>query len=543
MPTAHIDTFARDHLPPVEDQPEFLFDLPELQFGDPLNCASALLDRHVEEGRGDRLCLQAPGVRWTYNELAGKANRIAHVLVAEMGLVPGNRVLLHGPNHPMLAACWFGIIKAGGIVVGTMPMLRARELKPIIQKAQISHVLCDARLADEMNAALQESSAPARTLLFNGAPDSGSSLEAKMDGHPGPFQNVPTAADDICIIAFTSGTTGQPKGTLHFHRDIMAACACWPPAVLRATADDVFIGSPPLAFTFGLGGLLLFPLSIGASTVLLEKAPPQELMAAADTFRATVMFTAPTSYRAIALARQGQRLTGTSLRKCVSAGEPLPAATRSLWKDITGIELIDGIGATELLHIFISADEATARAGATGTVVPGYKACVMDESGRPAPIGQVGRLAVKGPTGCRYLADERQKQYVQNGWNYTGDAYLMDADGYFFYQSRTDDLIVSAGYNIAAPEVENALLEHPAVAECGVIGVPDPDRGQIVKAIVVLKAGHEASTTLVRELQDFVKTLIAPYKYPRAVEFRTQLPRTQSGKLQRFQLRADHAGR
>ena len=540
MTTAHIDTFARDHLPPVEDQPEFLFDLPELQFQDPLNCAYALLDRHVEEGRGDRLCLQGPGIEWTYAELADKANRIAHVLVSDMGLVPGNRVLLHGPNHPMLAACWFGIIKAGGIVVGTMPLLRARELKPIIQKAQISHVLCDVRLAEEVNAALLECSAPAQTLLFNGTPDSGPMLEAQMARHPGTFHNVATAADDTCIIAFTSGTTGQPKGTLHFHRDIMAACACWPPSVLRATPDDVFIGSPPLAFTFGLGGLLLFPLSIGASTVLLEKAPPQELMTAADTFKATVMFTAPTSYRAMALSRQGVPLRGSSLRKCVSAGEPLPAATRSLWKDITGIELIDGIGATELLHIFISADETHARAGATGTVVPGYKACVMDESGRPAPVGEVGRLAVKGPTGCRYLADERQKQYVQNGWNYTGDAYLMDADGYFFYQSRTDDLIVSAGYNIAAPEVENALLEHPAVAECGVIGAPDPDRGQIVTAIVVLKAGHEGSSALVKELQDFVKTLIAPYKYPRAIEFRTALPRTQSGKLQRFQLRADH---
>jgi 2-aminobenzoate-CoA ligase len=403
-------------------------------------------------------------------------------------------------------------------------------------------------LADEVNAALQESPAPAQTLFFNGAPDSGPTLEApleallevKMPSHPGTFQNVATAADDTCIVAFTSGTTGQPKGTLHFHRDIMAACACWPPAVLRAESSDVFIGSPPLAFTFGLGGLLLFPMSIGASSVLLEKAPPQELMAAVDTFRATIMFTAPTSYRAMALARQGVPLRDSTLRKCVSAGEPLPAATRSLWKDITGIELIDGIGATELLHIFISADETNARAGATGTVVPGYQACVMDESGQPAPVGHVGRLAVKGPTGCRYLADDRQRQYVKNGWNYTGDAYVMDADGYFYFQSRTDDLILSAGYNIAAPEVENTLLEHPAVAECGVIGVPDPDRGQIVTAFIVLKAGHEASSALVKELQDFVKARIAPYKYPRAIEFRTALPRTQSGKLQRFQLRADH---
>lgn len=541
MPTAHIDTFARDHLPPVEDQPEFLFDLPGLQFPEQLNCATELLDRRLQDGRGGRLCLQAPGVKWTYAELADNANRIAHVLTSEMGLVPGNRVLLHGPNHPMLAACWFGIIKAGGIVVGTMPMLRARELKAIIQKAQVSHVLCDARLADEVNAALLECHATAKTLVFNGAPDSGPTLETQMAGHPHTFHNIATAADDPCLIAFTSGTTGQPKGTMHFHRDVMASCACWPPHVLKATEDDVFIGSPPLAFTFGLGGLLLFPMSIGASAVLIEKASPPDLMAAVHTFQATILFTAPTSYRAIALARQGVPLSDSSLRKCVSAGEALPATTRTLWRDITGIELIDGIGATELLHIFISADECHARPGATGIVVPGYQACVMDENGHPAPIGVIGRLAVKGPTGCRYLADDRQTQYVRGGWNYTGDAYLMDADGYFYYQSRTDDLIVTAGYNVAAPEVEDALLEHPAVAECGVIGVPDTDRGQIVKAIVVLKAGGEASAALTKELQDFVKARIAPYKYPRAIEFCARLPRTQSGKLQRFQLRADQS--
>lgn len=543
MPTAHLDTFARDHLPPPEDLPEFLFGLPELQFPETINCAVALLDRHLAEGRGDRLCLQAPGVRWTYADLSDKASRIAHVLVSDMGLVPGNRVLLHGPNNPMLAACWFGIIKAGGIVVGTMPMLRARELKPVINKARISHVLCDARLADEMHAAVRECPTASRVLLFNGPADAGpeASLEARMARHAGTFRNVDTAADDPCIIAFTSGTTGEPKGTVHFHRDILAACVCWPPHVLKATPDDVFIGSPPLAFTFGLGGLLLFPLSIGASTVLIEKASPPDLLAAVETFQATVMFTAPTSYRAMALGRQGVPLQGSSLRKCVSAGEALPASTRALWRDVTGIELIDGIGATELLHIFISADEAHARPGATGTVVPGYQACVMDDHGQPVPMGQVGRLAVKGPTGCRYLADERQAHYVRQGWNYTGDAYLVDADGYFHYQSRTDDLIVSSGYNIAAPEVEDVLLAHPAVAECGVIGVPDIERGQVVKACVVLKAGYEESAGLAKELQDFVKAHIAPYKYPRLVEFHARLPRTQNGKLQRFQLRADHA--
>lgn len=541
MVTAHIDTFARDHLPPAEEQPEYLFDLPDLQFPAQLNCATELLDRHVDQGRGDRVCIQAPGadgaapVRWTYAELAERANRIAHVLVKDMGLQPGNRVLLRAPNNPMLAACWFGVVKAGGIAVGTMPMLRAKELGQIIQKAEVSHALCDAALVQELELAGAQCPSLRHTRLFNSSgPEA---LEAAMARHPATFRNVATAADDTCIIAFTSGTTGQPKGTMHFHRDVMAACACWPVHVLRATADDVFIGSPPLAFTFGLGGLLLFPMHIGASTVLVEKAAPKVLMDAARAFNATVLFTAPTSYRAIADAQPGVALPMGSLRKCVSAGEVLPAATRALWKAATGIELIDGIGATEMLHIFISADEAHARPGATGRAVPGYIACVMDDDGRPLPSGQVGKLAVKGPTGCRYLADARQRQYVKEGWNYTGDAYVMDEDGYFHYQSRTDDMIVSAGYNIASPEVEEALLQHPAVAECGVIGVADAERGQIVKAVVVLRAGHGASEALVLELQNFVKQRIAPYKYPRAVEFRAQLPRTETGKLQRFRLK------
>ncbi|MDH5538752.1 MAG: AMP-binding protein [Rhizobacter sp.] len=539
MTTAHIDTFSREHLPPTAEQPEFLFDLPELKFAERLNCATELLDRHLAEGRGDRLCIQAPGLRWTYADLADRANRIANVLVHDMGLVPGNRVLLRAPNNPMLAACWFGVIKSGGIVVGTMPMLRAKELKQIIAKAEVSHALCDARLADELRIAAADCPQLNKTMCFNDTSAAG--LDAAMARQPASFDNVDTAADDTCLIAFTSGTTGQPKGTMHFHRDVIASCVCWPPHLLRTTADDIFIGSPPLAFTFGLGGLLLFPLHIGASTVLIEKAAPPDLMAAADTFKATVMFTAPTSYRAIAVAREGSPMYAGSLRKCVSAGEVLPAATRALWKETTGIELIDGIGATEMLHIFISADEAHARPGATGKAVPGYVACVMDKAGKPAPAGQVGQLAVKGPTGCRYLADERQKTYVKDGWNYTGDAYLMDEDGYFHYQSRTDDMIVSSGYNIAAPEVEDALLQHAAVAECGVIGVADATRGQIVKAVVVLRPGFEASDALVRELQDFAKASIAPYKYPRAVEFRSELPRTGTGKLQRFRLRGEGA--
>ncbi len=544
MASAHLDTFARDHLPPPESWPTLRFDLPELQFPAQINCATDLLDRHVAEGRGDRVCIRSAGLSWTYGELQAQANRIANVLVNELGLLPGNRVLLRAPNNAMLAACWFAVIKAGGIAVATMPLLRARELRTLVDKAHISHALCDQHLADELLAAAADCPQLAHIKLFHGqglgtAVDG---LEAAMARQPATFANVDTAADDCCMFAFTSGTTGTPKATMHFHRDVMAACACWPRHVLRPSADDVFIGSPPLAFTFGLGGLVLFPMSVGASTVLLEKASPSHLIDAIREFGATVLFTAPTSYRA--MAARGAELRATSLRRCVSAGESLPAATRTLWREATGIELIDGIGATELLHIFISADEAHARPGATGTVVPGYRACVIDEAMNPLPPGQVGRLAVQGPTGCRYLADDRQTSYVRQGWNLTGDAYLMDADGYFHYQSRTDDMIVSSGYNIGAPEVEEALLLHPAVAECAVIGVPDAERGQIVKAFVVLRdrAGVASAQltpddSLVDELQHFVKQTIAPYKYPRAITFVSALPRTETGKLQRFRLR------
>ena len=531
--SAHIDTFARDHLPPVEQQPDYLFDRPELQFPEQINCASELLDRWVAGGQGSRLCIQGQGLRWTYADLQREANAIAQVLVQDMGLVPGNRVLLRGANSPRLAACWFAVVKAGGIAVGSMPLLRAKELTQIVHRAEVSHALCDARLADELALALPACPTLKQVVHFNSTEPTG--LDARAAGKHAHFDNVKTGRDDTCIIAFTSGTTGQPKGTMHFHRDVMAACACWPAHVLRPRADDVFIGSPPLAFTFGLGGLLLFPLAVGASTVLLEKASPDALPAAIAQYRATVCVTAPTSYRAMAPHLKQHDVS--SLRKCVSAGEALPAATRQLWKAASGIEMIDGIGSTELLHIFISHDEAHARPGATGTPVPGYLACVLDDAGKPAPPGQVGRLAVKGPTGCRYLADERQRQYVHDGWNVTGDAYLMDPDGYFVYQARTDDMIISGGYNIAGPEVEAALLLHEQVAECGVIGVADDERGQIVKAYVVLRPGAVASEALAGELQDFVKRSIAPYKYPRAIQFCNALPRTETGKLQRFRLR------
>jgi len=537
--TAHLDTFARDHLPPVESQPAFLFDLPELQFPERLNCATELLDRAVKEGRGERPCVSAPGgPSWTYAELQRQADRIAHVLVKDCGLVTGNRVLLRSANKPMAVACWFAIMKAGGIAVATMPMLRAKELKQIVEKGQVDFALCDQKLRGDLEMLLPVTPVLQRIVSFGDPSPDG--LEALMARHDGPFANVDTAAADTCLLAFTSGTTGQPKATMHFHRDVMASCVCFPTYVLRADENDVFIGSPPLAFTFGLGGLTLFPMQVGASTVLLEKAGPNELIEGLVAYRATVLFTAPTSYRAMAPAAKERRIgvrDGGALRKCVSAGEVLPAATRALWKEATGIELIDGIGATEMLHIFISADEATARPGATGKAIPGYRAKVVDEEGKELAPNTVGKLAVQGPTGCRYLDDERQANYVRDGWNYTGDAYLMDADGYFHYQSRTDDMIVSSGYNIAAPEVEEALMGHAAVAECAVIGVADAERGQIVKAFVVLRPPYRGDAAMVKTLQDFVKATVAPYKYPRAVEFRESLPRTETGKLQRFRLR------
>ena len=535
--TSATDSFARDRLPAAADLPEFVFDLPELQDLRPpcrLNAAALLLDARVSAGDGERTCLVgADGRRWSYAQVQSQVDRIAGALVGDLGLVPGQRVLLRGANSPMLAMCFLAVFKAGGIAVGTMPLLRARELATIIDKAQPVLALCDHRLADELEAARQATPVLQRTVFFNAG--EGSPLEALAAARPEGFAAWDSAADDVCLMAFTSGTTGQPKAAMHFHRDVIAACRCWPVHVLKAGRDDVFIGSPPLAFTFGLGGLLCFPMAIGAATVLLEKASPDVLLAEVARHRASVLFTAPTSYRAMAAAAAGHDLS--SLRKCVSAGEALPAATRQQWKDVTGIEIIDGIGSTELFHIFISADETQARGGATGLVVPGYRACLLDDEGREVPRGTVGRLAIKGPTGCKYLDDPRQRQYVQDGWNLTGDAYLQDEDGQFVYQARTDDMIISGGYNIAGPEVESALLLHPAVAECGVIGVADADRGQVVKAFVVLRPGHAGDDAMTRALQDFVKQSIAPYKYPRAIEFRDALPRTETGKLQRFRLR------
>jgi 2-aminobenzoate-CoA ligase len=466
--------------------------------------------------------------------LQERVNRIANVLVRDLGLVPGNRVLLRSANNPMLVAATFAVIKAGGVVVATMPMLRAKELSAMVAKARIALALCDHRLAEDMAKTQGETPDLKRIVLWG---DGGSgSLESLMAqaGYE-VFEAVDTAQDDVCLIGFTSGTTGEPKGTMHFHRDLLAVCDAYSRHVLKPLATDRFIGSPPLAFTFGLGGLVLFPLRIGASAVLLEAAPPDRLLPAIAEFRATICFTAPTAYRAM-LAKLPEHDIA-SLRICVSAGEALPRATFEAWKVATGLELMDGIGATEMLHIFIAAPAGRIRPGSTGLPVPGYEAVVLDAQGCVVPDGTAGRLAVRGPTGCRYLADPRQKAYVAQGWNITGDSYIRDRDGYFWYQARSDDMIVSSGYNIAGPEVESCLLTHSAVAECGVVGQPDPERGMIVKAYIVLKPGQEPSPALTRALQDFVKAGIAPYKYPRAIAFVTALPRTNTGKLQRFALR------
>ena len=524
------DDFARAHLPPRVAWPQLCFDLPELQYRARMNCVAELLDVALVSGGGERIAIHAEGQRWSYAQLAQHVDRIAHVLRSDLNLIPGNRVLLRGANTPRMAACLLAVLKAGCIAVPTMPLLRARELSTIMARAEVNAVLCAQSLRGELDAL-----PGLPPMLCFGADDT--ALELRMAAHAAPFAAHDTAADDVCLISFTSGTTGVPKGTMHMHRDLLAICDCFPRSILQVRADDIFIGTPPLAFTFGLGGLLLFPLRFGACAVLLEKLTPEALLCAIDSYQATICFTAPTFYRQMApLAAQHDL---RSLRLSVSAGEALPLATRDAWLAATGLAMTDGIGATEMLHIFISATGEGIRRGAIGKAIPGYQACIVDEAGVPQPPGVTGRLAVKGPTGCRYLADPRQREYVLNGWNLTGDTFEMDGDGYFYYRSRSDDMIVSAGYNIAGPEVEEALLRHPAVAECGVVGRADAERGHIVEAHVVLKDGHVASDALAAELQDFVRQQIAPYKYPRAIRFLPALPRTETGKLQRFKLRTD----
>jgi 2-aminobenzoate-CoA ligase len=533
--TAHVDTFVRDHLPPRELWPETDWSgVPELSYPKQLNAAVALLDEWIARGHGRRPVLHHTSGVWSYRQLFESANRIAHVLVHDCGLVPGARVLLRAANQPMLVACWFGVLKAGGVAVTTMPLLRMRELGDIIQKARITLAICDAAVAADLEAALAGRER-ARVITFNTAEPDG--LEALMTTKPAAFTAVETEAFDPAIIAFTSGTTGRSKGTVHTHRDLLAAADTYGRYVLRAGPDDVFIGSPPIAFTYALGGLVLFPMRCGASTALIEQASPPLLLQGIEKFRATIVFTSPTAYRAM-LAQMGTADL-SRVRVCVSAGETLPAVTFLAWEATTGIRLMDGIGSTEMLHMFIGSAAADAKPGSTGRVVPGFTAKVVDDAGQEVPAGTIGRLAVRGPTGCRYLDDlANQRKYVQNGWNLTGDAYRQDEDGYFWYVSRTDDMIISSGYNVSGVEVENVLLAHDAVAECAVVGVADEARGQIVKAFVVTAPGGCGSDALARELQDFVKAELAPYKYPRAIEFVSTLPRTLTGKLQRFRLRA-----
>jgi 2-aminobenzoate-CoA ligase len=530
-PSAHVDTFCRDHLPPAESWPEFVYGLPELRYPERLNCAVELLDAVIDRLGPDRPCLLTPqGQSWTYGALRGTVNRIARVLTADLGVVPGNRVLLRGPNNPWLVASWFAVLKAGAVAVTTMPLLRASELTAIAQISQVNLALCDARFVEDLLAA-DLGATPIVTYGGTGPGD----LTARIDGARGDFTAVGTSADDVALLAFTSGTTGRPKATMHFHRDVLAVTDTFSRHIVRPVPDDVFTGTPPLAFTFGLGGLLLFPLRAGASTLLIEKATPGELADAIDANHVSVCFTAPTAYRA--MLRSGRAESLRSLRRAVSAGEHLPESTWHAFYEATGLRLIDGIGSTEMLHVFVSAADDDIMPGATGKAVPGYRVAVLDAQGLPVPPGTPGRLAVKGPTGCRYLAGARQSSYVQNGWNFTGDTFVADEDGYLHYLARNDDMIVSSGYNIAGPEVEEALMGHAAVAECCVVGVPDAERGQLVKAFVVLREGVTGSEALAAELQNFAKRQIAPYKYPRAIEFVSSLPRSTTGKVQRFLLR------
>ncbi len=528
--TAHVDTFARDGLPPPGQWPVMKFDLPELCYPERINCAAVLVDAAVAEGHGGRIAVYSETGSWTYSTLLEKVNQIAHVLRSDLGIVPGNRILLRGPNCPMLAAAWLAVVKSGAIAVTTTALLRAKELGEIATKGRIDHTLCDSRFIREVSATTAETGWLSQTLTWGDG-----DLEARMSRRPTSFANVDTARDDVCLLAFTSGTTGKPKATMHFHRDVLAMADVVGRNLLETTPADVYTGSPPLGFTFGLGALLVFPLRFRAATALVEQPSAENLLATLQKFGCTGLFTAPTMYRV--LAPMVRYDTIAKLRRSVSAGEPLPKATSDGWHAATGIRIIDGIGATEMIHIFISAKDGDIRPGATGKPLLGYEAVVLDADNQPLPRGSIGRLAVRGPTGCRYLSDARQADYVVRGWNVTGDLYLLDEAGYFWFQARADDMILSAGYNIAGPEVEAALAAHPCVAEVAVIGAPNAERGQIAKAFVVLRPGYAASAELIRELQAFVKQSIAPYKYPRAIDFVDQLPKTPNGKIQHHILR------
>ncbi|MCJ8052899.1 AMP-binding protein [Shinella curvata] len=533
-PTAHVDTFTRDNLPPPEEWPDFLLD--GFDYPDRINAAVELTDALVAKGFGDRTALIGNGRRRTYKELSDWTNRLAHALVENYGVKPGNRILIRSANNPAMVACWLAATKAGAVVVNTMPMLRAGELTKIVDKAEISLALCDTRLMDEMIACAKDSRFLKQVIGFDGTANHDAELDRAALDKSVIFEAVHTGRDDVALLGFTSGTTGVPKATMHFHRDLLMIADGYAKDVLGVTPEDVFVGSPPLAFTFGLGGLAIFPLRFGAAATLLEQATPPQMVEIIETYKATISFTAPTAYRAMLKAMDaGADLS--SLRVAISAGETLPGPVFEEWTQKTGKPILDGIGATEMLHIFISNRFEDRKPASTGKPVGGYEARIVDEDMQEVPRGTVGRLAVRGPTGCRYMADDRQRDYVRDGWNLTGDAFLQDEDGFFHFAARSDDMIVSAGYNIAGPEVEAALIAHADVAECAVVGAPDGDRGQIVEAHVVLVAGVSADEATIKRLQDHVKALIAPYKYPRSVKFLDTLPKTATGKIQRFRLR------
>ena len=532
--SSHVDTFTRDNLPPAQQWPEILlagFDYPE-----ELNAAVELTDRMVARGFGDHVALIGNGRRRTYKELADWTNRIAQALVEDFGIKPGNRILIRSANNPALVACWLAATKAGAVVVNTMPMLRAGELSKIVDKAEVTLALCDTRLMDEVVNCAKTSKRLKQVIGFDGTANHDAELDRIALSKPVTFNPVKTGRDDVALLGFTSGTTGEPKATMHFHRDLLIVADGYAKEILAVTPDDIFVGSPPLAFTFGLGGLAIFPLRFGATATLLENASPANMIEIIETYKATVSFTAPTAYRAM-LGAMHEGADLSSLRVAVSAGETLPAPVFNEWMAKTGKPILDGIGSTEMLHIFLSNRLGDAAPGSTGTPVIGYEAKIVGDDMKEKPRGEVGKLAVRGPTGCRYLADKRQHAYVRDGWNLTGDAFSRDEKGYFHFAARTDDMIISSGYNIAGPEVEAALLSHPDVKECAVIGVPDDERGQIVEAHVVLKDGVAASAECVKRLQDHVKATIAPFKYPRSVKFIDTLPKTQTGKIQRFRLR------
>lgn len=537
-PSGHVDSFTRDRLPPPAQWPEM--PLGDFQYPEWLNAAVELTDRMVEKGFGDRVALIGNGRQRTYKELADWTNRIAHALVENYGVRPGNRVLIRSANNPAMVACWLAATKAGAVVVNTMPMLRAGELAQIVDKAEVEFALCDTRLMEEIVSCGKSSQFLKTIVGFDGTANHDAELDRAALTKPVKFDAVKTGRDDVALIGFTSGTTGTPKGALAFHRDLLIIADGYAKEVLNVTPEDVFVGSPPLAFTFGLGGLAIFPLRFGAAAALLEHATPPNLIEIIQQFKATVCFTAPTAYRAM-LKAMADGTDLSTLRAAVSAGETLPAPIYEEWIARTGKPILDGIGATEMLHIFITNRFGDHRPGCTGRPVAGYDARILGDDGKEKPRGEVGYLAVRGPTGCRYLADPRQANYVRNGWNLTGDSFWQDEDGYFHFAARSDDMIISSGYNIAGPEVEAALLSHPAIAECAVIGAPDDERGMIVEAHVVLAKDQTGDALLTRLLQDHVKAVIAPYKYPRRIVFRDTLPKTQTGKIQRFKLRSDAA--